>query len=711
MAQLLDRRQAAPRGLGMSALLLAKIRRGVRLPPRVLMHHVVREFRAEADRVLSPWHVRGLSPVALLRALEAASLDELWVRLASQPYFCAALAPAGGVSPADFDALCPGAAAAVAAAAERALAHRVNLLGSGPVDLGVAIDWHCDFKTGHRWPPAYFSGIDYNNFDLPSDVKVPWELSRLQWLIPAGQQYLLTGDERYAAAVRDILRDWIAANPYAHSVNWACTMEVALRILVFTWLFRVFHASSAWRRSDFRYEFLASLYMHARFTERHLERSDVNGNHFTADAAGLVFAGLFFGRGAAPARWSALGWRLLSSELPRQVYPDGVDFEASVPYHRLVQELFLFPALYRTALGLDVAAAYRERLVAMARFTAAYIRPDGSVPLWGDADDARALPFGTQALNDHRYLLGLGAFYAESGDLRRAFSGPLDEIYWILGPGACRRLADSASAAAPSPSPSIAFPDGGFFVMRNGRDHVFIDCGPVGLAGRGGHGHNDCLSFAAVLDGVPLVADCGAYLYTASPRERNFFRSTEAHNTPRVDRAEINRFIAPDSLWTVHYDAVPDLRAWRPGAASDEFVGAHSGYRRLSPPVVPVRQIVLDHASHSLRVVDRFETPNESQGGPRAAANVAPPAASHEIEIPLHLEPGVTADVLAPGHVRLAAGARLFDLQWGDPLLWSVAVESARVSPSYGLALPSRRLVWRRSGPLAPLRIEIAPSA
>ncbi len=35
--------------------------------------------------------------------------------------------------------------------------------------------------------------------------------------------------------------------------------------------------------------------------------------------------------------------------------------------------------------------------------------------------------------------------------------------------------------------------------MRNNVDHVFIDCGPLGLAGRGGHGHNDCLAFEAVL--------------------------------------------------------------------------------------------------------------------------------------------------------------------------------------------------------------------
>ena len=76
------------------------------------------------------------------------------------------------------------------------------------------------------------------------------------------------------------------------------------------------------------------------------------------------------------------------------------------------------------------------------------------------------------------------------------------------------------------------FGDGGFFVMRNAVDHVFVDCGRIGLADRGGHGHNDCLSFEAVLDGVHLVTDCGSFVYTRSFEERNRFRSTASHNTP-----------------------------------------------------------------------------------------------------------------------------------------------------------------------------------
>jgi hypothetical protein len=534
--------------------------------------------------------------------------------------------------------------------------------------------------------------IVYVNPEDDSDVKRVWELSRLQWLMPAGQAYLLSSEERYAEAARAVIESWIDANPYAMSVNWSTTMEVALRILSWSWLFRAFHASHAWRDAGFRERFLCALYLHGDFTERHIELSDVNGNHFTADAAGMVFAGLFFGQGADAERWHTHGWSWLCEELPRQVFRDGVDFEASIGYHRLVAELFLLPALYRRACGLDVSDSYVARLEAMARFTAAYSRADGDTPLWGDADDARALPLGRQALNDHRYLVGLVGAAFDVAELRDASAGPRSEAFWLLGPAAAASL--PAADRPPRPPGSKAFPEGGFYVMRNAVDHVFIDCGPVGLAGRGGHGHNDCLAFEATLDGVSLVRDCGLFVYTASVAERNNFRSTAYHNTPRIDGQEINR-LDPALLWTLANDAEPRVLSFEIGPERDRFTGSHTGYSRLSQPVKPVRTIELDHARHQLLVQDVFEG-----------------LGRHLFEVPLHLAPGVLASLRAPGVVGLSAGDRRFELTWQPAEAWVLEIGAGRVAPSYGVALDTVRLLWRRDGPAEPgLTVRILPAS
>ena len=666
--------------------LIQRLRRGLRKPPRVIARRVVYEAQVQTERYVAPWRARRFERRRLLRACGERDIAALWQRLAARPY----PAHTGGGAAAEHRRLCPGEAELVLEAAEDALAHRVRLLGPETAELGPRIDWLRDFRSGVAWPRRYMRDIAYVNPHDTSDVKVPWELSRLQWLMPAGQAYLLSGDERYAEGVRAVLEDWIDANPCAGTVNWSCTMEAALRILSWTWFFHVFHASRAWADPAFRERFLCALYLHGDFTQRHLEHSDVNGNHCTADGAGLVFAGLFFGPGKDPERWLARGWSLLREELPRQVTPDGVDFEASVAYHRFVAELFLLPALYRRACGLGVPAEYRERLVAMARFTAAYSRPDGGTPLWGDADDARALPLGSQALTDHRYLPGLVGVAFDVPGLRDASAGSRSEAFWLLGPEAAATLPEAATP--PLPPCSSAFPDGGFYVLRNEADHVFVDCGPVGLAGRGGHGHNDCLSFEAALDGVHLVTDCGAFVYTASFAERNRFRSTAVHNTPRVDGAEMNR-LQPDRLWSLDYDARPEVRRFETGAEADIFCGAHAGYERLPEPVTPVRTIVLDHRSHALTITDAFEG-----------------AGHHRIEIPLHLAPGVEAMGLAPGHLSLQARGRRFSIEWSPPAAWTLTIGRGRVSPSYGVELCSVRLLWTRVGDPAPaLTVRIAP--
>lgn len=649
---------------------LGKARRGLRRSPRFILTRLALEVREEAERILGPRRARRFGLKQLLAETGATDLEHLWSRLKT----CHYPAQTERVSPEQYDRICPGDIGRILRKAEDALAHRVDLLGSGPVELGAEIDWHKDYKTDISWPMDYCRSIDYNNPDRPSDVKFPWEVSRVQWLIPAGQAYLLTGDEKYARAVRQVLEQWIRGNPYAYGVNWACTMEVALRILTWTWFFHVFSKSREWNDPMFRLEFLRCLYLHGRFTERHLERSDVNGNHYTADAAGLVFAGLFFAGENRPQHWAEMGWKILEDELPRQVFEDGVDFEASVAYHRLVLELFLFPALYRRRAGMNIPDSFAQRISAMAAFTAAYSRPDGSVPLWGDADDARALPFGGQWINDHRYLLGLVGCSLASVHTSH-FSGPQEEIFWVLGAQAAESLPQIQAPV--EQIESNAFPQGGFYVLRGKQDHVFVDCGPVGLAGRGGHGHNDILSFEAVLEGVHLITDCGAYVYTADYGERNRFRSTSSHNTPMINGQEINRFQAADALWTLHNDALPAVTKWETSPFRSVIEMTHSGYERLHPPIFLRREIALDHVRHALVVSDEIRC-----------------SAGCQVTIPFHFSPGVEITIHRDG-CALKHPNGLFLMNWTGSDVWVAEKVGCRVSPSYGVVVPATKLVFR----------------
>ena len=648
--------------------------------------YIARRIWGEIDHTLAgftqPAFGRNFRTRDLLRRTGAADAQALWARLVENSRRIFPSLP----TQADLDALVPGESARVFAAAERALRNEIDLLGSGPVSLGATIDWHRDYKTGDRWPVEYFRRIDYINVERRSDVKTAWELSRMQWLLPCAQAWVLARDERHAQHVVNVLEQWMAANPYTCGVNWGVTMEPAIRLLTWTWMLRACADSAAFADAGFRERFMRSLFLHGLFTEKYFERSDVNGNHFTADAAALVMVGALFGEGADARRWLRVGQHDVEHEIVLQVHPDGVDFEASSAYHRLVAELFLLSAVALRAAGQEPSASFRQRLGAMGEFSAACCRPDGFAPLWGDNDNARALPLGTQELRDHRYLPGLIGLFLEDPNLVAMARGSRAEAAWLWGTHAARKLA----VEGPTP-PSRAFRDGGVYILRNGQNYVFIDCGPIGLAGRGGHGHNDLLSFEATLSSVPLITEGGCFVYTADNESRDIDRGTRSHNTPMIDGQEINRFLGPEFRWNMANDASHELLEWRAAGEADRFVGRHTGFARLASPVIVERSIELVHASGELRLRDRF-----LGSGFRL------------VESPLHLAPGVTSRDIAPGRLHLLTLNREFELTWNHEQ-WQLGRERGREAAHYGRQSPVERLLFSHRGELADFCLSIVP--
>jgi hypothetical protein len=653
---------------------------------RMPLGYALLRLQAELSRRLhrhpAGWWEQRTNEVALLKSLGQADMAALMQHMDAQklPF------DVGQLDRSTLNAFVPCDSAAIIDKAEAALEGWACLLGSGPIQLG-AIDWFKDYKSGHAWPFVHYASIDASDLKRNSDVKFPWDLSRLHWLIPVGQAFLLTGNERYADFARKMVDHWITANPCSWGVNWSCTMEPAMRVFVWVWLHRVFRSSTAWADADFNLRFLRSLYLHLHFIRWNLEITDINGNHLTADAAALVTGGAYFATGR-PKRWMATGWRILCREMDKQVLDDGVDFEASTAYHRLVTELFFHAAASVEESGGHVPPSYRQKLLQMADYIRAYTRPDGESPVVGDADDARVLPLGSQPLNDHRYLPQL--IWARWAPQRLAadWRDSASECLWWWG-----RPPAEAISIAPQPEPSRLFPHGGNAILRSGDDYAFIDCGPVGLAGRGGHGHNDCLSFEACLLGQRLVADPGCPVYTGDRQLRNLFRSTAVHNTPRLDEEEINRFPSSGDLWSLHDDARGQIELWRDELSQTLFRGAHQGYRRLDPAATVRRALILDKSRHALGWDDSISG-----------------VAGALMHLSLQLAPAVTVVHTGSGWLRLMSGRTTFVLAWQLPTDWDVTVGPGAVAPSYGVICNAVRLAWSaRSATERQLRCYLYP--
>ena len=230
---------AARARVGTRESVTRRLRRALR-SPRYLVRRAIDSARRRARRPWSYLYPRLLTDRALLASLGARDIDRLWADLAAQPFFISSAerANVGERFLADY----PGGRAAITQAADAVLRHQFDLLGSGPQQLDTPLPWHTDFKTGRRWPLAYSADIEYNELDRPTDVKVPWELSRCQHFTLLGQAYWLTGDERYAAEFVAETTDWIAANTVAwrhRAMTSRARRELDLGLLFFRRIGRV----------------------------------------------------------------------------------------------------------------------------------------------------------------------------------------------------------------------------------------------------------------------------------------------------------------------------------------------------------------------------------------------------------------------------------------------------------------------------------------
>ncbi len=484
--------------------------------------------------------------------------------------------------------------------AER-IARRDFSIFSAPLPREGPWPWLQDWRFGTEWPPGPANGFShYGKRDQPYDVKFPWELNRLQFLLPLLQGAVLDPASGHLETALAILEDWRAANPLAGTVNWN-PMETSMRAVTLVMALEMARAAGA--SAAQQAPLLADIDRCAHFVERTIEDTDIRGNHYTASVTALLVAGAALGPELKAARrWFTYAATRLDREILGQILPDGVNFEKATYYHRLVSDLFLVCDAVATRFGSAPSDAAKERLRESVRVMRLFQRPDGFWPIIGDSDDAEVFTMDSRAIQDHGATLAVAA--ALYGDPALAPARPSPASVWMTG-----------TAALPEPEPfeRTRFLDaGGFAIIREDDTQLIVDVGEVGLAGRGGHGHNDILSFDLSFGGRAVIIDPGSYIYTGDLAARERFRRTDAHNGLVLDGAEIASL--DQGPFRVSPEAVP-LPATMTRKGHVWYIeGGHGGYRRLDDPALHHRRFAFDPSAETLEITDRVES-----GAPHAA--------------------------------------------------------------------------------------------
>jgi len=552
--------------------------------------------------------VRNNSPILLAR-------EVLWRtrRLWNKKRFLSTVHDSGGYlhlrSPAyyrpEVSSCSSRASAIIVSLADKVCSGLFPFFGYGTVGLGFPPRWDLDFVSGKDWPPVPAEEISTVRHD-GSDVKVPWELSRLQHLPILGKAYRLTGRDQYRTAAINLVADWTVQNPVGVGVNWTVPMEAALRAMSICFLVNLLGPARVDEADWFR-AVERTLREHLLFVESHIEFSHLyRGNHYLANIVGLLCLAVFLEGPGMEAR-RAHYTRKIEQEMLRQVYEDGGNYEASTGYHVLVTQLFTSTFLLMRSEGIVPDPLFLGRLRQMYKLMAAMADLQGRLPQGGDCDDGRVellfddleqmerLPVQERNSLKISSLLRLGTVLLED-------SSPTDseDAPWY-GIGTKQTvIEDSASS---KPSPISLFPHSGIAVERKGIAEVLFFNVPNGIGGKGSHTHNDKLNVVLRVGDEELLCDSGTCFYTRDAEVRNRFRGTAAHNTVMIDGQEQNDLpTEPNALFCLGNEAEVS-----PIESSEENGGvmlraAHFGYRNIG--ITHSRSVKLD--SHGLFIEDHL---------------------------------------------------------------------------------------------------------
>jgi hypothetical protein len=555
---------------------------------------------------------------------------------------------------------------AILAYAAAILRGEYPLLGYGAPDLGTKPDWHRDWVSGRSWPVGDSAKIQTVRHD-GSDVKVPWELSRLQFGPVVAKAYVLTGDSRYREVLRSLLTDWIECNPIGKGVNWTIAMEAALRgislCLTMDLLWPFTQEEKPWLD-----QMTAALWQHLRFIESHSEFSfRVRSNHYLSNIVGLTTLSAHLeGRG--------MGRRLekygptVQREILLQTYADGGDCEASTGYHVLAAQMFLHSFVVQQRSGGRIAPEFAERLRRMFGWIAALADDAWKLPHLGDCDNGRVELLGddiaeTMRPAAERHSLRVGSLCGLASCLLQIPVGSDGEEAAWFGLTADGRTGEPERAAV------SVMPDSGIAVLRSGNASVIFCAMPNGLRGKGSHTHCDKLSIIFRLGPAEVFCDSGSRCYTRSSELRNLDRSTRAHNTLMVDGEDQNNVPTdPGLLFQCGNEAVVTPIAV---SESDEMAvrASHHGYSRIGVE----HQRTVQLTQRSLLLLDELNG-----------------AGKHLLELRYILGPHwrVSPERLTGQTVRcVIAGSRRLLLQCEADNPLSLCVLPAEISREYGASL------------------------
>lgn len=315
-----------------------------------------------------------------------------------------------------------------------------------------------------------------------------YNLHYFEFLFSLIDAYRKTGQRKYLDKSLDTINYWIDNNPQREGGNGWAPYTIDLRLT--NWL-SFYSYVSAELDCVFKDKLICSIHEQYVFLSRHLEK-DILGNHYFEDLKTLALCAIFF----EDTSFLKEVLQALHKECKEEILSDGMHFELSPMYHKLVLE-----GIIRFAIAL---MANGERDLQIEK----YIQPMLNVA-WSLEEGVNRIPL-----------------FNDCGDnVAKSVSALVD---------ACEHNFDI------TPEYRASFNNSGYYVFKKNGWKLVVDAGQPGPEYNAGHAHCDAGSFELFKEGRPIIVNCGTFAYQCA--DRQFFRSTAAHNTVMINDTEQSQF-------------------------------------------------------------------------------------------------------------------------------------------------------------------------
>ena len=569
----------------------------------------------------------------------------------------------------------------IIASADRTVQNTFNYLGSGDVVMSP-VRWDEDFKSGYRWP----KGIYYKKYiqvrkERHADVKIPRELSRSHFLLHLALAYRFTNNKKYVDKYAELVQEWMKNNPLMNSINWGCAMDVAIRAI--NWIWSLSLLDDVVLSNNVKRNMYGSLYQHGWFIYRNLEgnRLRYNHNHYLSDLVGLLHIGLVFRNDKEGSKWYCFAKEEFLREVRLQILPSGMTYERTTYYDRLVLELVTTGYVLMKHNDVAVPSDIESRVESMFWFVSQMMMDDGKMPIVGDQDDGRVLPWGTEPLGDVSYLMSLGTVLCGSETLKAHSRGY--NIYAAAFGGSEAFATYNYCKSKAEPIVSRLYKDAGLAMMRTENDYLlfYVDNrgGYIDSGLETSHTHCDWYSFVLSVKGIPFIIDPGTYVYSSDFVERNLFRSTAMHNTVVID-GENQEEMPENRLWSVKHTGSSRIINWTTDDEKDIIDCEHSGYMRLDGAVKHRRQLSFKKTGSQWTIEDLFTGDG-----------------THTYEAHFHLDERVAALINGQCVELNKNGVRLL-VSFESNMKFKVSLADTFISKSYGQKIPGKEIIVSFAG-------------